>query len=225
LNDRLAVLIVFCEAGRRQLTQEIPPQSNVTINEPVSNERDADTILRIMNKVLDAMLYVEETREALEQDSGGKAPDREREERQRGNPLSTLVPIGAGLLGTAARGVASAARAKERILSGLTRSQKRNVETLNNVIENNLTEHDFSGTLKDLQGNPISKSDGTFWDHKTEMIYSYRALQKVKKSLKGSLKNPNLEYFERKFLIDELNRVRLYMHRIEELFRPFGGVR
>ncbi|UAC47150.1 hypothetical protein K6959_10365 [Bacillus aquiflavi] len=52
----------------------------------------------------------------------------------------------------------------------LTRAQKRNVEALNNVIANNLKDHDFSGTLRDLQGNPVPKPSGGFWDHKTEMI-------------------------------------------------------
>lgn len=95
-------------AGRRQQTQENQLQSNAPTSETVSNERDADAILRIMNKVLDAMLYVEEAREALEQDSGSEAPDRERDNRS--NPMATLVPLGAGLLGTTARGVAGAKR-------------------------------------------------------------------------------------------------------------------
>ncbi|WP_218944066.1 polymorphic toxin type 28 domain-containing protein [Bacillus aquiflavi] len=107
----------------------------------------------------------------------------------------------------------------------LTRAQKRNVEALNNVIENNLKDHDFSGTLRDLQGNPIPKPSGGFWDHKTEMIQSYDALQGVKKGLEGSLKNPNLNSTVKEFLEAEFAKANFYINKIEELFKPFGGIR
>ena len=54
--------------------------------------------------------------------------------------------------------------------NSLTRAQRRNVETLNNVIDNNLQAGDFSGTLRDLQGNPVPKPGGGFWDHRQEMV-------------------------------------------------------
>lgn len=111
------------------------------------------------------------------------------------------------------------------VLESLSRSQKRNVETLNNVIENNLKDHDFSGTLRDLQGNPVPKPNGGFWDHKTEMVQSYKALTGVQNGLEGSLKNPNLSPDVVKFLESELNKTNTYIQKIEDLFAPFGGVK
>jgi hypothetical protein len=111
------------------------------------------------------------------------------------------------------------------VIESLTRAQKRNVETLNNVIENNLKEHDFSGTLRDLQGNPVPNPNGGFWDHKTEMIQSYDALTGVKKGLEGSLKNPNLTPEVSEFLQGELNKANSYIQKIDDLFEPYGGVK
>lgn len=106
----------------------------------------------------------------------------------------------------------------------LTRAQKRNIETLNNVIENNLKEHDFLGTLRDLQGNPVPNPKGGFYDHATEMRQSYTALLRVKNGLEGSLKNPNLASEVKGFLLDGLSKTNYYIKKIEALFEPFGGV-
>ena len=84
-------------------------------------------------------------------------------------------------------------RANDELSKRLTRAQQRNINTLNNVYENNLTEGDFSGTLADLQGTPIPRENGEFYDHLTEMRQSYRALQKIQKALQNSLRNPNLD--------------------------------
>jgi len=107
----------------------------------------------------------------------------------------------------------------------LTRAQQRNVRTLDNVINNNLTESDFSGTLRDLQGDPVPNRSGGFWDHRTEMVQSHSSLQGVRSGLEGSLRNPNLDPAVRDFLQSELNRANSYIDMIEDLFRPFGGVR
>jgi len=111
------------------------------------------------------------------------------------------------------------------ILDKLTRAQKRNVETLNNIINNNLKEHDFSGTLRDLQGDPVPKPGGGFWDHKTEMVQSYNSLQGIKQGLEGSLQNPNLDPEIQAFLQEELSKANSYINQIEELFKPYGGVK
>jgi hypothetical protein len=106
----------------------------------------------------------------------------------------------------------------------LTRAQSRNIKKLNNVIDSNLTEMDFSGTLRDLQGNPVPNPAGGFWDHRTEMVQSYRALQGILRGLEGSLQNPTLSLEARNFIQAEINRANFYLNKIEELFRPFGGV-
>lgn len=62
------------------------------------------------------------------------------------------------------------------------------MEKLNNVVDNNLKETDFSGTLRDLKNNPVPNGNGGYFNHKEEMQNSYKALQKAKTSLEGSLK-------------------------------------
>jgi RHS repeat-associated protein len=111
------------------------------------------------------------------------------------------------------------------ITNQLTRAQQRNVQTLDNVVRNNLTRNDFSGTLRDLQGNPVPRPGGGFWDHRTEMVQSYNSLQGVRRGLEGSLNNPNLDSAVRTFLQGELNRANTYINMIDDLFWPFGGVR
>nr|MBP9479668.1 hypothetical protein [Sebaldella sp.] len=111
------------------------------------------------------------------------------------------------------------------IKDSLSRAQNRNVKTLNNVIKENLKEHDFSGTLRDLQGDPVPKEGGGFWDHKTEMIQSYDALNGVKRGLEGSLENPNLDIAVKNYLQNELDKTNFYINKIEKLFEPFGGVK
>jgi hypothetical protein len=111
------------------------------------------------------------------------------------------------------------------VMNQLTHAQQGNVTTLGNVIKNNLKSTDFSGALRDLQGNPVPKPGGGFWDHKTEMVQSYKALQGVQRGLQGSLNNPNLDPAVRTFLQDELNKANSYIDMIDDLFRPFGGVR
>jgi len=109
------------------------------------------------------------------------------------------------------------------ILDNLTDAQKSTVKKINNIIENNLTDGDFSGTLADLQGNPI-KTGGKTWDHLTEMKQSYTGLNSAKRSLEGSLKNPNLDPQIRNFLQEQLNEVNSWIQKIEDLFDPFGGI-
>ncbi len=121
-------------------------------------------------------------------------------------------------------GASAGVKNGDDILSRLSRAQKRNIEKLNNIITNNLKEHDFSGTLRDLQGNPVPNPKGGYWDHLTEMKQSYTGLKDVQNGLEGSLKNPNLDPDIRKFIEEELAKTNYYLKKIEELFEPFGGI-
>lgn len=115
---------------------------------------------------------------------------------------------------------------KNPLSSKLSRAQERNIKKMDNVIENNLKEHDFSGTLRDLKGDPVpNKKTGGFWDHKTEMIQSYNSLKGGERKLKDSLKNPNLDLEVRKYIENKLKTLQIQIKRIEDLFRPFGGVK
>lgn len=108
--------------------------------------------------------------------------------------------------------------------STLTDAQKSRLRALNNTINDHLTESDFSGTLRDLQGNPVSNGKGGYFDHESEMLDSYTSLKKIRKSLEGSLNNQNLSSVDKAILEDALNKTIVYMDRIDELFRPYGGI-
>lgn len=108
--------------------------------------------------------------------------------------------------------------------STLTDAQKSRLRALNNTINDHLTESDFSGTLRDLQGNPVSNGKGGYFDHESEMLDSYTSLKKIRKSLEGSLNNQNLSSVDKAILEDALNKTIVYMNRIDELFRPYGGI-
>lgn len=53
---------------------------------------------------------------------------------------------------------------------------------------------------------------------------SYVALKKIKKALEGSLKNPNVSDVDRVLLQEGLDKANSYISRIEELFKPYGGI-
>ena len=107
----------------------------------------------------------------------------------------------------------------------LSRAQKRNLETLDNIVNKHLTEMDFSGTLRDLKGNPVPKPGGGYWNHLQEMQDSYKGLSKIKWGFEGSLQNPNLSDSIRKTLQDSLDKANTNLKKIEDLFAPFGGVK
>lgn len=106
----------------------------------------------------------------------------------------------------------------------LTDAQKSRLNALENTINDHLTEDDFSGTLRDLQGNPVPNGKGGYFDHLGEMKNSYASLKKIKKALEGSLNNPNLSTVDRELLQEGLDKANLYISKIQELFKPYGGI-
>ncbi|MGN0506215.1 MAG: hypothetical protein ACI4FZ_06610, partial [Lachnospiraceae bacterium] len=107
----------------------------------------------------------------------------------------------------------------------LTDAQKSRLNALDNTINDHLTEGDFSGTLRDLQGNPVPDGKGGYFDHIGEMQDSYRSLQKIKNALEGSLRNPNLSDVDRALLKEGVDTANSYISRIEGLFTPYGGIK
>ncbi|NRS52065.1 hypothetical protein HP401_29010 [Brevibacillus sp. HB2.2] len=92
------------------------------------------------------------------------------------------------------------------------------------MVDNHLTDMDFSGTLRDLQGDPVPKPGGGYWNHLQEMKDSYKGLRKIKRGLEGSLQNPNLPQDTRKVLETALDKASVNLKKIEDLFEPFGGL-
>ncbi|MCG8516063.1 MAG: polymorphic toxin type 28 domain-containing protein, partial [Halanaerobiales bacterium] len=99
----------------------------------------------------------------------------------------------------------------------LSRSQQKHINKLDNLIKNHLKETDFSGALRDLQGNPVPKPGGGYWNHLGEMQDTLTGLQRVQKGLKGSLKNPNLDSATRQFLQDSLDNATHYIQKNNDL--------
>ncbi len=108
--------------------------------------------------------------------------------------------------------------------SDLTDAQKSTLNTVANTITQHLTEMDYSGVMRDIAGNPVPNGRGGFFDHIHEMKDSYKGLKKAKRSLEGSLKNPNLGQHDRALLESALKTVNEHIQRIDELFKPYGGI-
>lgn len=109
--------------------------------------------------------------------------------------------------------------------STLTANQKRILVKIQNVIDHNLTETDFNGTLRDLLEDPVfNKEKGNYFNHLQEMLQSYSALTKLVRRLMGCLKNPNLSDDGRRILQEGLYIANEYITRMQELFDLFGGI-
>ena len=87
-----------------------------------------------------------------------------------------------------------------------------------------LTEMDLKGAQRDLEGDPVPKPGGGYYDHAQEVSDAYRGLVDMKKSWEGILKNPNLDTELRQLYTSKLNEVNATMKKIEDMFAPNGGV-
>ena len=125
---------------------------------------------------------------------------------------------------TAEKAAEEAAEKGIKSSNTLTDAQKSRLNALENTINDHLTDGDFSGTLRDLQGNPVPNGRDGYFDHLGEMQDSYKSLQKIKKALKGSLKNPRLSDVDRALLQEGLDKANSYINKIEELFDHYGGI-
>ena len=83
------------------------------------------------------------------------------------------------------------------ILDQLPQSERKAVNTIENVIENGTLEKNFTGAAKEQSGvlTGISPRTGKPWDHIEEMQADLRGLQKSTKTLQRSLQNPKLAPF------------------------------
>ncbi|MBT2289526.1 hypothetical protein J7E73_10350 [Paenibacillus albidus] len=87
-----------------------------------------------------------------------------------------------------------------------------------------LTEMDLKGARRDLDGDPVPKPAGGYYDHAQEVSDAYRGLVDLKRSWEGMLKNPNLDNELRQLYTPKLNEVNATMKKIEDMFAPHGGV-
>ncbi|WP_244908279.1 WXG100 family type VII secretion target [Paenibacillus campinasensis] len=87
-----------------------------------------------------------------------------------------------------------------------------------------LTEMDLKGAQRDLDGAPVPKPGGGYYDHAQEVSDAYRGLVDLKRSWEGMLKNPNLDDELRQLYTSKLNEVNATMEKVETMFSPHGGV-
>ena len=113
---------------------------------------------------------------------------------------------------------------KEFDLDKLSRSQRKAVESAENIINDHLKESDLEAAKGDLEGKPIPKQDGGYWNHEQEVRDAYKGLNRAKDTLEGSLRNPNLEPEVQDYLQKELDKANDYLNMIEDIFEPYGGI-
>ena len=116
------------------------------------------------------------------------------------------------------QGVASAEGAGE---VALTDAQTATLNRLDNIVNDHLTEQDLSGALRDIQGDPVPRVGGGYYDHLDEVKNSLRGLYAVEKCLQGSLRNPNLDPATRAALESGLSKAQQYIGKINEILN--GG--
>jgi|MedtruStandDraft_1076414.scaffolds.fasta_scaffold00649_2 filamentous hemagglutinin len=69
----------------------------------------------------------------------------------------------------------------------LSQKQESAIKKIDNTIKNALKDHDITGTIKDMDGNPVPKENGGYWNHIQEMQNTLRGLR----NHAGRLKNVN----------------------------------
>jgi len=68
----------------------------------------------------------------------------------------------------------------------LTQAEQRAVRKIDNTIRDHLKPHDYTGTLRDMVGNPVPRPRGGFYKHAEEMNDSLRGLRKHAETLKNA---------------------------------------
>ena len=81
---------------------------------------------------------------------------------------------------------------RQKLPSGMSRSQKNRIESGFRKIDDHLTSKDINGAIRDIEGNPINRSGGKPFQHFKEVDDAVKGLKKERDSLSKSIKNPNL---------------------------------
>ncbi|HDL8287297.1 TPA: VENN motif pre-toxin domain-containing protein [Yersinia enterocolitica] len=80
----------------------------------------------------------------------------------------------------------------EKPVDKLNQKQESSIRKIDNAIKHALKDHDIAGTLKDMDGNPVPKKDGGYWDHMQEMQNTLRGLRNHADTLKN-VNNPEAQ--------------------------------
>ena len=74
----------------------------------------------------------------------------------------------------------------------LNQKQESAIRKIDNTIKNALKDHDITGTIKNMDGNPVPKQNGGSWDHMQEMQNTLRGLRNNAETLKN-VNNPEAQ--------------------------------
>ncbi|MBV5097651.1 hypothetical protein JZ788_18630, partial [Enterobacteriaceae bacterium YMB-R21] len=76
----------------------------------------------------------------------------------------------------------------------LNQKQESSIRKIDNLIKNSIKDHDITGTLKDMDSNPIIKTDGSgkYWNHMKEMQDTLNGLRNHANTLKN-VNNPEAQ--------------------------------
>ncbi|MGC4126007.1 MAG: VENN motif pre-toxin domain-containing protein [Enterobacter sp.] len=80
----------------------------------------------------------------------------------------------------------------EKPVEKLNQKQESAIKKIDNTIKNALKDHDITGTIKDMDGNPVPKENGGYWDHMQEMQNTLRGLRYHADTLKN-VNNPEAQ--------------------------------
>ena len=80
----------------------------------------------------------------------------------------------------------------EKTVDKLNQKQESAIKKIDNTIKNALKDHDIIGTLKDMDGKPVPKENGGYWDHMQEMQNTLRGLRNHADTLKN-VNNPEAQ--------------------------------
>lgn len=80
----------------------------------------------------------------------------------------------------------------DKSVQNLNQKQESAIKKIDNTIKNSLKDHDITGTLKDMDGNPVPKESGGYWDHMQEMQNTLRGLRNHAETLKN-VNNPEAQ--------------------------------
>lgn len=101
----------------------------------------------------------------------------------------------------------------------LTGSQSKNLRKIRNNINNHLTEKDLQALIRELSGNPLTKSRGELYNHWREVTNAVKGVKNGIKGLEKALKNPDLAPAARAEMEQAIQEGRSIISRVEAIIK------
>nr|WP_259153011.1 polymorphic toxin type 28 domain-containing protein [Erwinia rhapontici] len=106
-------------------------------------------------------------------------------------------------------------KSEEKKIDKLNQKQESAMRKIDNLIKNSLKDHDITGSLKDMDSNPIPKPDGSGqnWNHMKEMQDTLNGLRNHANTLKN-VNNPEAQV--------AYGRAKEAINKIESAIKGYG---